>query len=279
MCSSRPRIPVVIRAGDYQVPVRVYHNLLTIYGLHGVPIPAPQLKDSPVIPAPVNPTVLNEIYNISGVSVNRNGTNLQVWHKNFIAVLPTAIVPFFILFFIQSVGAFEYNYMDKDDLSSFFQQNVPNAKPGDDQVYQFVGVPYEEGNSFSGEVAIQYIMGLAPGIKTQYWFWPNNDICGDLHNYTAHMLIQDTPNVNAISYTWQAPLSQVGCQDADAQATDNNFLKLAAMGVTIVVSSGYEGSGYNPSGNQTLWPSWPASSPWVLAVGCRFNRVFWWRER
>ena len=128
--------------------------------------------------------------------------------------------------------------MDKKDLSLFFKQEVPNYQPGDDQVYQFVGVPYEDGYGLEAELDIQYIMGVAVGVKTQFWEWPNGDFCGDLHNYTAHMLSSDTPNVNSISYGWQGPLSQLGCLNADVQATDNNFAKLAALGVTICLGLG-----------------------------------------
>ena len=38
------------------------------------------------------------------------------------------------------------------------------------------------GNGQSGQVEasldIQYIMGLAPGIKTEFWFYKSMDFCG-----------------------------------------------------------------------------------------------------
>jgi len=65
---------------------------------------------------------------------------------------------------------------------------------------------------------------------------------------------------------------------------DNDFMKLAAKGISIIFASGDSGSGYigqgppspfppptpspSPSGKAgKLWPSWPAGSPWVTAVG------------
>jgi hypothetical protein len=56
------------------------------------------------------------------------------------------------------------------------------------------------------------------------------------------------PVVNSISYGWQGDLSQVGCQDADLAAVDANFAKLAAKGISIMISSGDSGSGYTPKG-------------------------------
>ena len=52
--------------------------------------------------------------------------------------------------------------------------------------------------------------------------------------------------------------------------TDDNFAKLAAKGVTVIFASGDSGSGYTSktaSTNPVLYPSWPASSPYVTAVG------------
>ena len=53
-------------------------------------------------------------------------------------------------------------------------------------------------------------------------------------------------------------------------AVDTNLAKIAAKGISILVSSGDDGSGYDrdrTTGSFKLWPSWPASSPWVTAVG------------
>jgi len=41
-------------------------------------------------------------------------------------------------------------------------------------------------------------------------------------------------------------------------------MTIAGRGISIIFASGDSGSGYDGS---TLWPSWPASSPYVTAVG------------
>jgi len=45
---------------------------------------------------------------------------------------------------------------------------------------------------------------------------------------------------------------------------DSNLAKLAARGISIIVSSGDAGSAET---NNEVYSSWPASSPWVTAVG------------
>ena len=48
------------------------------------------------------------------------------------------------------------------------------------------------------------------------------------------------------------------------------FIQTTAKGLTIIFASGDSGSGYTSRGassNPVLWPSWPASSPYVTAVG------------
>ena len=66
----------------------------------------------------------------------------------------------------------------------------------------------------------------------------------------------------------QGNLDEIQCSNKKVTVVDNNFAKLAARGVTIIFASGDSGSGYDPDGEPAgLYPSWPASSPWVTAVG------------
>ena len=68
-----------------------------------------------------------------------------------------------------------------------------------------------------------------------------------LKNWTGMLLASDdVPLVTSVSYGWQGSLSQIGCQEADVTAVDNDFAKLAAKGITIIFASGDSGSGYAP---------------------------------
>merc|ERR1712003_447838 len=82
----------------------------------------------------------------------------------------------------------------------------------------------------------------------------------------------DAPLVHSVSYGWQGNISELGCKAADVADVNVNFAKLAAKGISIIIASGDSGSGYSPFPGDShklpqLWPSWPASSPWVTSVG------------
>ena len=123
-------------------------------------------------------------------------------------------------------------------------------------------------------------MGVSPGIATEFWEWPSRDFCSDLNNYTNALLdATEPPLVNSISYGWQGELSKIGCSDADVQVlavplvatahscalacvatdaltiraplqvVDASWAKLAARGITILISSGDSGSGAASGGD------------------------------
>ena len=92
---------------------------------------------------------------------------------------------------------------------------------------------------------IQFLMGVAPGVKTEFWEWAPSDFCADLHNYTETLLADDAvPISNSISYGWQGNLSALHCVAAQVDVIDTNWAKLAAKGISIMISSGDSGSGY-----------------------------------
>ena len=85
-------------------------------------------------------------------------------------------------------------------------------------------------------------MGVAPGVLTEFWGFQQHEFCGDLQQFTQKILdTEDAPNVFSISYGWQGNLSEIGCQDNEVQAVDVNFQKLAARGISMIISSGDDG--------------------------------------
>ena len=96
------------------------------------------------------------------------------------------------------------------------------------------------------------------------------NFCGALHKWSSNLASQsDVPLVHSVSYGFQGNLSKwLHCQDDEIAAVDTNLAKIAAKGISILVSSGDNGSGYDRDPvSFKLWPSWPASSPWVTAIG------------
>ena len=64
----------------------------------------------------------------------------------------------------------------------------------------------------------QYLMGLAPGIATEYWRWSGADFCGDLYNWTHTLLaVAAPPYVSSISYGYQGELEDLGCAASDVE--------------------------------------------------------------
>ena len=68
----------------------------------------------------------------------------------------------------------------------------------------------------------------------------------DLNMWTSNLTAgPDTPLVHSVSYGWQGNLSQIGVKQADVDVVDANFAKLAAKGISIMISPGDSGSGYS----------------------------------
>jgi tripeptidyl-peptidase-1 len=110
----------------------------------------------------------------------------------------------------------------------FFKEYVKDAEKGDEEVYAFEGDKDKENGQVEASLDIQYIMGVAPGIKTEFWLFRGGDFCADLVEWT-NKLIADVsgPNVHSISYGWQGNLTQVQCTDAKVKVIDDNYAKLA----------------------------------------------------
>jgi tripeptidyl-peptidase-1 len=240
-----------IRAGDITIPSKVAKEISAIFGLHGLPLP----KQSKFIalksggggsPAKVTPTVIGKTYNAS----DRRGTAGKASR--------------------QAVGEYQGQDALDTDTASFFKQYVPNAKQGDEKLFKVVGTNDQGSSGVEAALDVEYIMGVAPGVLTEFWGYQQQDFCGDLQKFSQKILdTEDAPNVFSISYGWQGKLSQLGCQDSEVQAVDVNFQKLAARGVSMIIASGDTGAAWTPGffKKGQLFPSWPASSPWVTAVG------------
>jgi hypothetical protein len=250
-CTHPSRTAPLVRAAAYNLPANVASSIDAIFGLHGLPLPAkPPLSsgDANDDAVPVTPAVIYSTYSVGSPYVDRSGKNSQ------------------------AVAEFQQQYMSAEDLAAFFAAEVPSAQPGDEKVSKFVGAPYKNGTGIEADLDIQFIMGVAPGIHTEFWEWPQNDFCADLANYTSALLSPQTtaPAVNSISYAemtgdwrvvsrqgllmtagtfatrygWQGDLSQVGCAQSNIDVVDANWAKLAAAGISMLISSGDSGSGY-----------------------------------
>jgi kumamolisin len=119
-------------------------------------------------------------------------------------------------------------------------------------------------NGADGEVAldIQVAGSIAPGAKLAVYFAPNTEQ-GFVDAITT--AVHDTVNKpSVLSISWGGPESS--WPQAAAQSLNNACQSAAALGVTITVASGDNGSTDGvPDGQNHV--DFPASSPYVLACG------------
>jgi len=242
----------VPQAGDLHVPDDVATSIAAVFGLHGVPLRRPRVAVDGLFPAKVTPDLLLRTYNITGAPEVRRGSKNK-----------------------RAVAEFQGEYTKQDDLTSFFKQYVPSAKEGDD-IYTCVGDRCEPENEqehigVEAMLDIEYIMGPAPGIKSEVWFYKGMSFCTDMKNWTAAILDHDDPPlVFSISYGVQGNITldqRQGCSMQLLANIEDDFAKIAARGVSLIFSSGDDGSGGTFLLRAKLWPSWPASSAYVTAVG------------
>merc|ERR1711939_16456 len=114
-------------------------------------------------------------------------------------------------------------------------------------------------------------MGVADGVTTWVYSYPSFDFCHDLLTWASDVAAEPThPYVVSLSYGSQ----KIDFCDATTRTRlSEDVQKLGAMGITVVIASGDDGSGgmsRQGSNNGKLSPSFPASIPYALAVGSTF---------
>jgi len=123
--------------------------------------------------------------------------------------------------------------------------------------------PGGDPNGADGEVAldIEVIGGLAPKASIIVYFAPNTD-AGFLDAVAEAAHASPTPD--AISISWGQSEDQWTAQAR--QAMDDAFADAAALGVTVTVAAGDDGSSDRQSDGK-VHVDFPASSPHALACG------------
>jgi kumamolisin len=117
-------------------------------------------------------------------------------------------------------------------------------------------------NGADGEVMldIEVSAAVAPGVKIVLYFAPNTD--QGFIDAVSTAVHDTTHNPSVISISWGGPESSWTAQASSA--LDAACQSAAALGITITVASGDNGSTDGATGNNV---DFPASSPHVLACG------------
>lgn len=175
----------------------------------------------------------------------------------------------------QQVAGFLNNSISLDDLSTFFGTYYPAAKG---RVPTISGPNDPDNPGIEGSLDIQYIMSIGANVSTTYVLTPGERPypvpgggTGENEPFLDWLLqlgaTDDAalPGVASVSY---ADMEYV-VDAAYAARCDVEFQKLALRGVSLLFGSGDNGvtgdKGACPLGKFVPW--WPASSPYVTAVG------------
>lgn len=96
-------------------------------------------------------------------------------------------------------------FMNSTDLKALFAKYVTDYKEGvDDVITKHVGEYQESSGGVEAELDIQYIMGVSPGIQTEFWEFPGQDFGADLNMWSSNLTSNaDVPIVHSVSYGWQ----------------------------------------------------------------------------
>lgn len=129
--------------------------------------------------------------------------------------------------------------------------------------------PGDEGEA---DIDLEYSSGIAPGVTILYVF-TGSSLNYDVFDALAYAVVQDIAPVISVSYGTCEPLVST----TDLQQYNAILQQAAAQGQTIVVAAGDTGptscapysatDGVSVTQQQALAVSFPASSPYVTAVG------------
>ncbi len=152
------------------------------------------------------------------------------------------------------------------------------------QIYYPEGKPAVSNSTWALETAtdVEWAHAMAPDASIVLYITPS-DSTADLMNAVSSMV--SSGSVNIISISW----GNAEAQMTDSQATGYNevFQEATQKGITIFAASGDYGSYYySGNGTQTLSVNFPASDPYVTAVGGsslylfdgKFNQTAWGEE-
>lgn len=117
---------------------------------------------------------------------------------------------------------------------------------------------------------IQYLMGIAQHANTTFWYTDDW-----MFGWIVSVGDSDFPSdVYSISYGGQ----ETGLESSYTSSFNNEAIKLGTMGVSLLVASGDTGApgSYGNQGTKYCGynPQFPASSPYVTAVGATMVRPF-----
>ena len=228
-----------------RVPDAVAEAVDTFSGFHGFPLEpkAPATPPRKVANCTVTPPVIRKTYGVTDVP--RSGK------QN-----------------IQAIAQFGQS-MSQADLTLFCKNYDPTTKAC--TVDKYVGPNNQSHPGFESTLDTDYIVPLSRDTATWLYSTNGHDFCSQLTAFAATVTAESTyPFVISMSYGGQLVRM---CTPEMSGRFAADVEKMAAMGITLMVSSGDSGSGHNTRGGLNpgvLNPAYPASVPHAIAVGSTY---------
>merc|ERR1712176_1698496 len=169
---------------------------------------------------------------------------------------------------IQAIGQFQGQYVSPTDLSNFCKSYDAQTNCS---IAKFIGQNTGSKPGIESMLDVEYIEGLGKGVDTWVYSYPNFDFCADLLTWAGDVA-GESQHPYVVSLTYGSQKIDF-CDSSTITRLSEDVQKLGAMGVTVVIASGDDGSGgmsRQGSNNGKLSPSFPASIPSALAVGATF---------
>lgn len=257
----------IVRAQTYSIPSYLVDDIHAIFHVSNLPFPKKQSANGRKreqhisFPGYMTPQTLQALYNIPPDTSNYTFGTQAVYE----ATGSTFDTPDMLIF------------QKLFNLSHSVVSNVIGNIPGRSQTQIGSDLEYVQQNiasSYEPLLDLEYMMGIAPNVSTTYYY---DDDINDNDFLTFIFDIATSPNpalVYSISYgTYENTVTK---DEMDAFNTE--AIKLGLKGVTLIAATGddgvsgyYFGGGTLPIDQCGYFPMWPASSPYVTAVGATMN--------
>jgi subtilase family serine protease len=210
----------------------------------GPTLPKYDGQSLPYAPCGYTPTQLREAYGADRAGADGSGTT--------VAVIDAYASPTIV----QDVNQYVANHDPAHPLgpSQFSQVVAPGT-------YRRPENPAQDPQGWYGEetLDIEAVHAMAPGAKIVYVGAPNN--YRDLDAAMNHVVDRRLADIVTNSYGFSTEFLPSGY----VKPLNDTFIQAALEGITVLFSSGDSGDELGTNGYRTT--DWPASSPWVTAVG------------
>lgn len=234
---------------DISLPDALKDNIDFVFGIQAFPTSNTVLarKSSHAAEFGVNPSVIARLYNTSGYVAQHSDNS-------------------------QAVASFLQQYYSPADLVLFQREYKLLPNP----VGNVVGYNDPSSPGIEANLDVQYVMGV--GLNVSTWFVSTRELAnGGQEDFLLWMVKQ----INITNSAWVHSVSYGDLEDtADIlymKRLNVEFMKFGVSGRTLLFASGDNGVDC-PSLGAPFRPLWPASSPYVTAVGGAVSLTRAWED-